>query len=956
MRILEARAAKLRAEMEAGRGGDTIFAFPVPLEPPLAPSARSSGRHQVGLWSPLGETPQRAEPLRLSFLRVRPSVEDEFSGDLSQQLLVAFSPQQPLAFEIVGLRGTSSIQIAALPSDIEAVSRQLAAHFPRTELTPAQDLLRDVDEGLSCARSYRLRCSHIFPAKRAHAVDPYLALLGLLAGLGKEESALLQVLLAPVGRDWRGNILEMSRDEWDPTKSPFVDLPHLPKMADQKVATGLFAVVMRLAASNRYLLDRLEGSFLSQFDGEDNGFVPLTRAYPLESILNRTSHHHGMILNAAELAGLAHLPNPSQVPQSLERAKTTAAPPPVATRNILVALGINRHHGVSTPVGIPGDWLTRHVAEFGGTGYGKTTSFKAFFVSIIEHGYGLAFLDPAGDAAEEFLDLVPRQRVDDVIYFNPGDRDWPPALNVLESSERDQEMLAAELMVSLKRLFRRSAEFGPRMEWILRQALLALLASEGEKTLRDVPRLLADENYREDVLRTVADPDLLWFWRSRAPFPASVIDPILNRLSAFLDRPTIRNIVAQSNLIDFHRILREGNILICNLSKGILGEEHSSLQGSFILSKLQLATMARAELPPQERRLFVIIVDELQNYAGSGSDTASIRSSLSEARKYGVAMVTATQFTAQLGREVLTAIFGNVGTLMCLRSGVADAQVLQRELGLFAADDLLNLETGQALVRMGRAASAFNVDIVPPAIPERSYRDEIIDLSRQKYCRPRIEVEAAVFSSSEKPEVQGSPRPILEPGELAFLQRIARHPEETVTAACRASHLSGSGAARVRRRLRERGLIAEVDTRLGRKGRRARFAVPTFEGFEAVAERPHGGRGGPIHQHFVEIIARYASEKGYQVAKEHRLSGGWVDLHLEREGQATAVEVSISSTSDRELSNLQKCLKAGYHRVLVLFLDEAVWEAFDDVLPKTLPQDQCTKVEAGKLKEFHRLL
>ena len=156
---------------------------------------------------------------------------------------------------------------------------------------------------------------------------------------------------------------------------------------------------------------------------------------------------------------------------------------------------------------------------------------------------GFAFLDPAGDAAEEILQLIPEHRIGDILYFNPGDREYPPALNVLESSEQEHEMLAAELMIGLKRIFHGHAEFGPRMEWITRQAIRTLLASDGEKTLRDVPRLLSDENYREGVLKTVGDPDLLWFWKTRAPFPASVIDPILNRLSAFLDRPTIRNIV-----------------------------------------------------------------------------------------------------------------------------------------------------------------------------------------------------------------------------------------------------------------------------------------------------------------------------------------------------------------------------------------------------------------------------
>jgi hypothetical protein len=956
VRILEARAANLRAEMEAGRGGDSLFAFPVSLEPNFAPFHHQGGTRRVGLKSVRTEVPRGAKSIQLSFLRVRPSPEEEFSHDIGQQLLVSLSPGQPVAFEIAGSQGRTFVQFAAAQPEMEVVSRQVAAHYPSSELTPVQDLLHAPGGVLSSARTYRLRSSHLFPMRQVHVKEAYIALLGLLAGLGTGQCAVFQVLFTRPRGDWRANILEISHDPWDPVRSAFVDLPQLPRAAVHKVETPLFAVAVRLAASSSALLGRLEGSFLAQFEGGENGLVPIDQEYPVESILDRTTRHHGMILNAAELADLVHLPDPTQLPDSFERATTTAAPPPLATRDILVPLGINRHGGIDTQVGVAGNWLTRHVAEFGGTGYGKTTSFKAFFAAIVQSGHGLAFLDPAGDAAEEFLDLIPEHRVEDVVYFNPGNREWPPGLNVLESSERDQEMLADELMVGLERLFRGSSEFGPRMRWILRQALRTLLASEGEKTLRDVPRLLADESYRRDVLKTVADPDLEWFWKSHASFPTSVIDPVLNRLSAFLDRPTIRNIVSQPNRIDFPEILREGKIFICNLSKGILGEQHSALLGSFILSKLQLTTMARAQVPPPERTLFVVIVDEFHNYAGTGSDTTSIRSFLSEARKYGVALVTATQFTAQLDRDVLTAILGNVGTLICLRSGMADSQMLQRELGRFTADDLLNLDTGQALVRLGRAASTFNVDIVPPPAPPRSFRDDIVSLSRQRYCRPRSEVEAALSRTSEGLALKGPSEAALEPDEMAFLQRIAAHSEETVTAICNALGFSGSGGSRVRRRLKQHGFVSEVDTRLGRRGRRATFAVPTAKGYQALGERPPKGRGGPLHKHFTEVVARWAEVKGYSVAREHRLDSGWVDLHLERDGQATAVELSVTSTAERELANLHKCLMAGYGRIVILFLDESARQSCQDLATTTVALPEHTTVEVGSLNDFHRLL
>jgi len=404
--------------------------------------------------------------------------------------------------------------------------------------------------------------------------------------------------------------------------------------------------------------------------------------------------------------------------------------------------------------------------------------------------------------------------------------------------------------------------------------------------------------------------------------------------------------------------MREGKILICNLSKGLLGEEHSALLGSFILCKLQLATMARAEMPTSERKLFCILVDEFQNYAASGMDTSSIRSFLSEARKYGAALVTATQFTSQLDRDVITAIFGSVGTMICLRCGVADAQMLQRELGTFKADDLLNLETGQALVRIGRAASTFNVDIAAPSLPGHSFRDQIVQMSRDRYCRRRTDVESSMEGKvqDEQQESEAPQRDLVKPDEIAFLERAAHHPEDTITTVCADLGLSGSRAARIRNALAESGLLVEIDTRLGQMGRRAKYAVPTFEGYRHLGEKPPGGRGGPIHKHFTDVIGRWAAQKGYDVLKEHGLPGGWVDLHLGRDGQETAVEISVTSTVEREMNNLAKCLEAGYSRVVILFLDRSMPEDFRDRVKESLGDEERKKVEVGCLDEFHRLL
>jgi hypothetical protein len=266
-------------------------------------------------------------------------------------------------------------------------------------------------------------------------------------------------------------------------------------------------------------------------------------------------------------------------------------------------------------------------------------------------------------------------------------------------------------------------------------AVRTLLDSEGEKTLYDVRRFLEESSFRTRVLGSVKDQRLRRFWQGRN-LGHNIIDTLLNRLSTFLDRPSIRDVVCQPNRIDFHQIMREGKIFIANLEKGRL-QEAAYILGSFILSRLELAALARR---PGERKLFPVLVDEFHNFAGHGMDTESIETFLSETRSYQAPLVVSTQYLGRLNRSVVAALFGNLGTQTCLNMGQADAQLLLRELGRFAAEDLLNLGIGHAIVRMGPARGTFNVRI-PRAEKRQSHRAAIIQHSRERYCRTRQEVE-----------------------------------------------------------------------------------------------------------------------------------------------------------------------------------------------------------------------
>ena len=319
-------------------------------------------------------------------------------------------------------------------------------------------------------------------------------------------------------------------------------------------------------------------------------------------------------------------------------ASPSAPPPKLATQNNLVTLGNNHHRGVDTTVGISSEWLSRHMVICGQTGVGKTTLLKRF-LSLVSKGYGLAFIDPNGDAAEEFLTLIPSHRVEDTIYFHPADPKYAPALNILQHSDRrEAELICSDLVTAFERFY--GNYWGPQTEMILRQCLRTLLLTPGEKYLPDVRRLILDETYRNQLIKTLADPDLLDFWQLQFPrLPKNACNSLLNKLSKFLDNHLVRPVISQPNRIDFQTVMENGMVFIANLSKGLLGEDNAYLLGSFLLSKFQILTMSRASLPREKRKLFPIIVDELHNYAETKANAKGLNSFFSEARKYNVPFI-----------------------------------------------------------------------------------------------------------------------------------------------------------------------------------------------------------------------------------------------------------------------------------------------------------------------------
>ncbi len=416
--------------------------------------------------------------------------------------------------------------------------------------------------------------------------------------------------------------------------------------------------------------------------------------------------------------------------------------------NEVIYLGKTTYRSREVKFGIKLDDRRRHFYVIGKTGMGKTTLLENMTIQDIKNGRGVGVIDPHGVFAQKILKYIPKERIDDVIYFDPSDLDFPFAFNVMEKVDPSLRSIVASGLISVfKKIWWES--WGPRLEYLLRNAIMALLEIENS-TLLSIMRLLIDKEYRKDVIEKVTDPVIKTFWkeeftRYNSQFQAEAVAPIQNKVGQYITSPLVRNIVGQKTTsVNLRKVMDEEKILIVNLSKGKIGEDNSTLLGALLITKLQLAAMSRIDIEEEEERKdFFLYVDEFQNFA-----TESFATILSEARKYHLNLILSHQYIEQLPDVVRNAVFGNVGSLVVFRVGASDAEFLNKEFYPLSVEDLCNLPKYHICVKLmidGVASSPFIAKTLPPfPTPEIYYVDEIIQNSRKKYTRKRDEVEAEI--------------------------------------------------------------------------------------------------------------------------------------------------------------------------------------------------------------------
>jgi len=467
----------------------------------------------------------------------------------------------------------------------------------------------------------------------------------------------------------------------------------------------------------------------------------------------------GAIYNIGELASLYHFPHQTVETPNIVWSGSKKGEPPAnlpMTDNIpekeLTTIGETTYRNIYKKFGIKMDDRRRHVYIIGKSGVGKSVLMENMALDDVREGRGVIVVDPHGEFADKVLACIPDKRVDDVIVFDPADRAFPIAFNLLEHVEDDfKGMVASGFVGIFKKIFGHS--WGPRLEHILRNTVLALL-DYPNSTMLDIPRMLTEAGFRGRVVEKVKDPVIREFWVNEFgsydnKFRTEAVSPILNKIGQFLATATIRNIVGQpQSTLDIRNIMDNKKIMIVNLSRGKIGEDNSALLGAMMITKIQLGAMSRADTTVDNRPDSYLYVDEFQNFA-----TESFAVILSEARKYHLNLNIANQYVNQMPEEVRDAVFGNAGTIVSFRVGGGDADYLVKEYEpVFEQNDLVNLDKYNVYIKLlidGVSSPAFSARTLPPVDILTGNAEKVIALSRGKYAKPRETVEKNIEDRSQ---------------------------------------------------------------------------------------------------------------------------------------------------------------------------------------------------------------
>ena len=883
------------------------------------------------------------------------------SGEMMHSWLLSLSAcREPLAFEIVAGHAEIVVQIAVCAADASVVMQQTAAHFPAVSVIPVEGHLDALvaESGRQLAIiEFGLSREFMVPLAVSRS-DIFVSMVAAMGNLAPGESAIFQVIFEPVRHAWAESAIRAVTDnEGGPF---FSNRPELVRQVREKVRSPIFATVMRIAALADDDLRAMDtalnvASSLRAFSSPDgNELKPLTNDdYPhqahAEDLVRRQSRRTGMLLNSEELIGFVHLPTSAVAHPKLRRdtGRTRATPGDLCEEADLM-LGVNVHAGQRRLVWLRSDHRVRHMHVIGGSGCGKTTFLFNCIRQDIENGIGCAVLDPHGDLVERLLDFIPRDRLDEVVLFDPTDEVATVGLNILAAkSDFEKDLISSDLVAVFRR---QSTSWGEQMDSVLHHAIQAFLESDQGGTIADMRNFLLDAETRRNFLRTVRDPDVRFYWEKGFPQLGGTrsIGPVVTRLEKFLSRKPVKRAVSQRDTnLDFADIMDNGKIFLAKLPQGQIGAENAFLLGTLLVSKFQQMAMARQRMREDERREFFLYIDEAANFL-----TPSMTEILAGARKYRLGLVLAHQSLSQFKAEpqIAGAIEASACTRMVFRVSDQDARALSDGFAHFEANDIQRLGVGEAICRVERSDVDFNLTTLPSMEHfegvEYAEREEVIARSRELYASA-IEIEQPLPShADEDAEIE---RPIVKTKRETAKSESTIKADEAIEAVADESLV-------VEDRVTEPSEVSppvEVAVPSPTELPPVRSPKP-YVPAQVRADLETLGRGGDQHRLAQNELKAIAESLGFRATIERQLPGTQetVDLYLQLDDQVIGCEISVTNTLDYEVRNVLKLLRAGITTVVMVALDAEKLTRLDRAIRSNLSADDSAKVRCFLKEQF----
>ncbi len=721
-----------------------------------------------------------------------------------------------VSFEIVADRGMISFYVAVPKYLQEYVEQQIRANYHEAFIEEVEDYNIFTPVGEIRGAYLTFKRPHFFPIKtyKKMDADPMSAMTNVLSKLEKNEGATIQFVMRSARKEWRKAGIKVAQemqqgkklgaamgaagggtigkafgeigkafgggnkkpeDQMKPQPEIYRLSPmeeEMVKGLEEKASKAGVDVNIRIISSSpnreraRMNLDNITNAFsqfnIYQYGNSFSRTAPGGR--PLKKVIDNFIHRgfvekKKVVLNAEEMASLFHFPLPWTETPNIRWLLAKKSAPPVNMPKEGLILGKATYRGEETLVKIKREDRRRHVYVIGRSGVGKSVLMENMAIQDIKNGEGVAIVDPHGDFIEHVLPHIPKERIDDVIVFDPSDADRPIGLNMLEARDEAQKDFAVQEMIAIFYKLFPPEMIGPMFEHNMRNVMLTLMADlQNPGTIAEIPRMFSDAEFQKSWVAKVKDPVVRAFWEKEMAktsdfHKSEMLGYLISKVGRFVENEMIRNIIGQQHSgFDFREIMDKKKILLVNLAKGRTGEVNSELLGLIIVSKLQMAAMARADLPEEQRHDFYLYIDEFQNFI-----TDSIATILSEARKYRLCLTVAHQYVSQLVKnndtKIRDAIFGNAGTMIAFRIGVDDAETMAKEFApIFNEYDLLNVEKYTAYIKLlidNTASKAFNMQTIPPQKGDQELASAIKQLARLKYGRDKSIVEAEIMERTQ---------------------------------------------------------------------------------------------------------------------------------------------------------------------------------------------------------------